>query len=265
MKIFISADIEGTAGIAHWDETEQGKHLYDHFALQMTREVVAACEGAIAAGADELFIKDAHDSARNIDPDCLPECAKIFRGWGRHPYSMMAGLDHSFDGVFFTGYHSGAGSDENPLAHTMNGNILKLDINGLGGSELLINCLTAAYEHVPVYCVCGDAGLCDWVTHVNPNIQTVPVCEGFGNGSISIQPALAVKRIRETTERALRLPRESCLFPLPEAFDVTVEYRPHFMAKRAGFYPGAEQVGPRTVRFHANNYFDVLTFFSFVL
>ena len=35
-KLFISADFEGTAGVAHWDETEQGKFLYDHFAKQMS-------------------------------------------------------------------------------------------------------------------------------------------------------------------------------------------------------------------------------------
>ncbi|MDO4549463.1 MAG: M55 family metallopeptidase, partial [Clostridia bacterium] len=130
MKVFLSADIEGTAGIAHWEETEHGKFLYDHFSRQMTREVAAACEGAIAAGADEILIKDAHDSARNIDPDALPECARIFRGWGREPYSMMAGLDKSFDGVVFTGYHSAAGTDFNPLSHTMNQGILAIRING---------------------------------------------------------------------------------------------------------------------------------------
>ena len=46
MKLFISADIEGTSGIAHWNETERTiPHDYDYFAGQMTREVTAACEG----------------------------------------------------------------------------------------------------------------------------------------------------------------------------------------------------------------------------
>ena len=114
MKIFISSDMEGTAGIVHWDETEKGKDGYSHFSAQMSREVAAACEGANAAGAKEILIKDAHDSARNINPELLPENVRIFREWGRHPYSMMAGLDETFDGVFFTGYHSAAGMNTNP-------------------------------------------------------------------------------------------------------------------------------------------------------
>ena len=51
MKVYISADIEGTAGIAHWDEAEKGKPGYDLHAEYMTGEVIAACEGALAAGA----------------------------------------------------------------------------------------------------------------------------------------------------------------------------------------------------------------------
>lgn len=35
-RIFLSADIEGTCGIAHWDETELGKPDYEPFRHQMT-------------------------------------------------------------------------------------------------------------------------------------------------------------------------------------------------------------------------------------
>lgn len=63
-RIFLSADIEGTCGIAHWAETELGKPDYEPFRRQMTREVAAACEGAFAAGCEDLLIKDAHDSAQ---------------------------------------------------------------------------------------------------------------------------------------------------------------------------------------------------------
>ncbi len=265
MKIFLSADIEGTCGIAHWDETEPGKIGYGHFQEQMTREVAAALTSAAEAGADELFVKDAHDTARNLNPEALPRTAKIFRGWGRHPYSMMAGLDKTFDWVMFTGYHSEAGSDRNPLAHTMNLGILEVTINGMPGSELLINCLTAAYEGVPVAFVSGDKALCEWIRSVNPNIETAPTCEGVGNGSISIHPEAALERIRAGVKKALQKPRADMMFPLPESFDVTVAYRDHFAAKRAGFYPGAKQLGPRTVGYQAMDYFQVLTFFSFVL
>ncbi len=264
-KLFISADIEGTCGIAHWDETEKTKADYEYFQQQMTREVKAACEGALAAGYDDILIKDAHATGRNIIPMELPEKARILRGWAKHVYIMMAGLDDTFDGVVFTGYHAAAEMPTNPLSHTMNGRNNHVKINGVLCSELMLNCLTASMLSVPVYCVTGDKGLCDWVQSVNPNIRTVPVSEGCGNGSLSIHPALAVKKIRETVEEAVKQPKEACMFPMPKHFDVEINFKQHYDALSGSWYPGAVQSGPRSVRFESDSYEAVLRFIYFVL
>ncbi len=264
-KIFLSADIEGTCGIAHWDETGKNKPDYTPFADQMTREVAAACEGVLAGGADEILVKDAHDSARNIHPEALPEKARLFRGWARNPYIMMAGLDETFDGVLFTGYHSGAAMNGNPLSHTMNTQNNHVKINGILAPELMLNSLTAAMLKVPVLMVTGDKMLCEWVKTMNPNILTVPVNEGLGNGSVSIHPALAVRRIRETAEKAMALDPKMCQFPLPDHFTVEINYKEHYLAYRNSFYPGCVQVDSRTVRYEADAYMDVLKFLLFCL
>lgn len=73
MKIYISADIEGITGITHWDKTEKTKSDYQKFSKQMTDEVRAACEGATKAGTKEIWIKDDHDSGRNIVAADLPQ------------------------------------------------------------------------------------------------------------------------------------------------------------------------------------------------
>ena len=144
MKLFISADIEGTAGITLWEETEYGHPRYAYFAEQMSREVAAACQGALEAGCTDILVKDAHDSACNMIPSMLPEEVRIFRGWGSDFMSMMSGLERGCDGVFFTGYHAGAGMDTNPLAHTVNTRNNYVRINGMIAPELMINGLTAA-------------------------------------------------------------------------------------------------------------------------
>ncbi len=264
-KLFISADIEGTCGIAHWDETEKGKESYAYFAQQMSREVAAACEGALRAGATDILVKDAHDSARNINPELLPQCARILRGWCQDPFCMMAGLDDSFDGVVFTGYHSPVGTDFNPLAHTMTTGLSAITINGEVCSELMISCLIASMLKVPVYCVTGDEGLCRWISKKLPSVVTVPVSSGMGNGSVSIHPALAVERIRAGVEAALSIPKERLMYPMPGSFHVEISYKKHHEAKRAGLYPGASQTGPNSIAFDSESYMDVLAFFSFVL
>jgi D-amino peptidase len=265
MKIFISSDMEGTAGVAHWDETDSGNAAYARFARQMSLEVAAACRGAIEAGAEDVLVKDAHGSARNIDPALLPRQARIFRSWGSHPYVMMAGLDNTFDGVMFTGYHSAVSSDANPLAHTMNGQNIMVTINGEVCSELFMNCLTAAYEGVPVLMVTGDAGICEWVQTKNPNIAVMPASTGVGNGSISIHPELSVERIEETAARAAAGDKSQCLFPMPDHFRAEISFKNHYNARAGGFYPGAVQTDSRTVAFEADDYMDVLKFFFWVL
>ncbi len=264
-KIFVSADIEGTCGIAHWDETQIGKPGYESFAQQMTREVAAACEGAEAGGAADVLVKDAHDSARNIDPRQLPRVARIFRGWGRDPYCMMSGIDDSFSGAMFTGYHSAANTDGNPLSHTMNTDLLHVTINGETASELYINCLIAAMHRVPVLLVTGDTMLCDWVKTKNPNISTVPVCQGVGNGSVSIHPDVAVERIYDAARQAVADDPAKYAFPLPERFDLAVTYRQHYLARRNGFYPGARQLDARTIAYVTDDYMDALRFMLFCL
>jgi D-amino peptidase len=109
----------------------------------MTAEVVAACEGAIAAGAAEILLKDAHGSGRNILGSRLPECVRLIRGWSGHPLCMVQELDDSFDGIVFLGYHSKGGTDGNPLAHTLSLKVHRLAINGETASELLMHSLAA--------------------------------------------------------------------------------------------------------------------------
>ncbi|MDL2318768.1 M55 family metallopeptidase [Eubacteriales bacterium OttesenSCG-928-A19] len=264
-KLFISADIEGTTGIANWDETEYGQRDYDYFRRQMSREVAAACEGALEAGYEDVLVKDAHSTGRNIIPELLPESARILRGWTQELFVMMAGLDKTYDGVVFTGYHSAAEVPANPLSHTMNGKNNHVRINGELASELMINCMTAAMVGVPVFCVTGDRGLCEWIQSVNPNIMTVPVSEGMGNASMSIHPNLAVRRIRETVKEAVKQQKEKCMFPLPAHFDVEINYKQHFDAKNASWYPGCKQTGARTVAFSSDSYDAVLRMLYYVL
>lgn len=267
-RIFISSDIEGTCGIADWDEAMPGKADYEPFRRQMTREVRAACEGAFAAGSDGIFIKDAHDNARNLIADELPEGIEIFRGWGNDVHSMLSGLDASFSGVLLTGYHSSSNTDTSPLSHTMNLKNTSVRINGIQASEMLINTYAAALYDVPVLMVTGDLGVCEAARRINPHVHIVPVNRGRGDGMISIHPREAVRRIRETAELAVR---EGLEHPerfrvdLPNHFDVEVEFRYHAFARRAGFYPGVRQTGPRTVLYSSDAYYEVLRFFLFCL
>lgn len=265
MKIYLSADMEGTAGIVHWNETTADHPQYAYFREQMSREVAAACEGALAAGATEILVMDAHDSARNIIPTMLPEQARLFRGWDDTPEMMVAGLDETFDGVLFTGYHAAAGTDFNPLSHTMSLKVFTITCNGKLLSEFDINAMAAAALGVPVFFLSGDKGVCQAALQANPGMLTVATSEARGSGAISLQPDAAVKQIKATVEQALRLSRADCLYPLPPYFQIEVRFKEHLPAARASHYPGVTQTDAKTVAFEAETITDVLRTFFFIL
>lgn len=265
MKVFISADLEGTAGVVSWPETEMSNAFYPYFANEMTEEVRSACEGALSMGADEILVKDAHDYARNINPLKLPETVKIMRGWTRGPESMMAGIDTTFDAAAMVGYHTACATNGNPLAHTMNTNNEVVTLNGQIMSEFMMNAYTAAWYKVPVAFVSGDKMLCESAKQLIPAITAVPVSEGTGDAAVSLHPLAAQRAIQAGMERALQGDVAECLLKLPEKFVAEIRFHEHYRAYHASFYPGAKADGMKTVTFEAADYYDILRFFMFVL
>lgn len=272
MKLFISADIEGTAGIVDWKETQPGDQ-YGYFAGQMTKEVAAACKGALAEGATEILVRDAHDSARNLDPSAMPRQVRLLRSWTGGPACMMDGLDGTFQAAAMTGYHTCAGSDGNPLAHTMNLGVEKVTLNGMDCSEFTLNAMYAAYRKVPVIFLSGDGMICEMARALCPAITTVAASQGVGGGSIGLHPEEAVERIQQGMAQAVKRLRglleagegSDCMIPLPEHFILKVHYREHKKAYTASFYPGAAKDGAKTVIYEADDYMDVLRFVMFCM
>lgn len=266
MKVFMSIDIEGVNGICSWDETEANHPRYREFKEQLQREVSAACRGALKAGATEIVIKDAHDSARNLSILDLPKEVKLLRGWEGCPCSMMAGLDETYDAVVFIGYHSASRSNGNPLSHTMNtSRVYHVKINGEFASEFTINSLYASYLGVPVAFLSGDLNLTNLVKEVNPNIRTVATKEGRHGAVISKHPLVTCEEIEAGVEKALKENLKEKFVPLPKEFDCEVQYKKHNDAFNASFFPGAKQTKSDAVSFKTNNYYDALVAFKFIL
>ncbi len=154
-KIYISVDMEGVAHVVN-AQTASGQFDYERGRRLMTAEVNAAVEGCLAAGAGEIVVSDSHGNAQNIIPEDLNENALLIRSFPR-PLLQMEGIDSSFDGVIFIGYHPKEGTPEANLAHTIWGTKFeKIKVNGLVVSEALFNAAVAGHFGVPVIMVCGD-------------------------------------------------------------------------------------------------------------
>ncbi|MGZ4596943.1 MAG: M55 family metallopeptidase, partial [Actinomycetes bacterium] len=56
MKVFISADLEGVAGVVDWSQCRVGEPGHAEGARLLLGEVNAAIEGAVEAGADHVTV-----------------------------------------------------------------------------------------------------------------------------------------------------------------------------------------------------------------
>lgn len=265
MKIFISADIEGVAGSTFKEECRMGNEEYKEFAKQMTREVLAACQGAFEAGASEILVKDGHGQANNIDFFQMPEGVRLIRGKSGDPYNMMYGLDDSFHAVIFIGYHAGAGSSGSPLSHTSTGATNYIRINGLEASEFLINSYTAETNGVPVVFLSGDEEICRQAREINPNIKTFSTKEGQGAATINISSKEALEGIKSGVRDSLRGSLSRAHIDLPEEFEEVISFKDHTQAFRMKFYPGMERVDDHTIKLKTDDYMDIITANTFVL
>lgn len=264
MRIYISADIEGITGVSKWAETNKGKQDYEIYREQMTREVAAACEGAMEAGADYLIVKDAHEDGKNLIHSMLPKNVKVISGWSNHPYSMVEGLDESFDAAIFIGYHSGAHSNGSPLSHTLYPEkVRSMTINGEPADEFLIHAYACYNIGVPVVAVSGDGDLMRQIRDFNSQIKTIAVQEGFGGGIVSIHPDLALERIKRGVNKSLEQ-LSQMTYEVPEDYELVIEFVNHPDAYKFSFYPGAEQVSEYVIRFSSKHYMDILTLLLFL-
>ena len=213
MKIFISSDMEGTAGVVNWDQCRPGQHDYEHYRGLLQDEVNAAIDGAMPAGGHEFLVNDSHGRMANLRPEQLRGEASYLSGHHK-PLYMMQGLDESFDAVFFVSYHGSASAGPATLSHTYNpAAIAEVRLNGEVAGESGINSLVAVAYWVQVVLVTGDQTTAHELQRFWPRARAAVVKQSISRfAAESLHPAraqqLITQRAREAVEE-LRDLRES--------------------------------------------------------
>lgn len=247
MKVFLSTDMEGTAGVVDWaqcagdgPEAVAGRRL-------LLDEVNAAIEGAVAGGATEIVVNDSHSTMRNLPAGALAGQASYISG-AHKPLYMMQGLDSSFGAVLFVSYHGSAGAPAG-LSHTYNPRaVVEARLGGVVTGEAGINALVAAHYRVPVVLVTGDRCACEEAAALIPGIHQAPVKEHVSRSAAhSLHPARACALIREMAEKAVA--GAAGAQPPPSAGPLEVSVRTTDIAEAATWVRGVTRTGPRELRF----------------
>ena len=155
MKVLISVDIEGVAGVYHAEQVRAGNPEYERARRLMALEASAAIAGAFDGGATEVYVNDSHGGFRNMPPDLLDARAQVIQGKPRY-LSMVAGVELGVDGVCMIGYHSRS-KGRGILAHTINSfAFARIAINGVEYGEAGLYGALAGEFGVPVAFASGD-------------------------------------------------------------------------------------------------------------
>jgi D-amino peptidase len=254
MKVYISVDMEGIAGISHPNPTGRGDSGYPAAVELMVGEANAAIEGALAGGADDILVNDSHGGMYNLRPADLHPAARVLQG--QKAWSMVAGAgpEAAFDVALFVGYHARAGHPTGTIAHTYSDRPTLSQLNGRPVGETGLNAAILGVWGIPVGLVAGDDALAGEVADWLPWAERVIVKTGSGgNAAASVHPTIARDLIRSGAEHAVRRAAAGDLRPLVVGPPVVVEvdYRNAIAADYAAIVPGAERVGDRGVRFEA--------------
>ncbi len=266
MRIYISVDMEGVAGVVHEDQTNpldpRCAGEYARFRRLMTEEANAAISGALEGGATRVLVNDSHWTMRNLLAEELHAGAELLSG-GPKTFSMMEGIDRGWDLAAFIGYHAKAGTVNAVLDHTYTDIIQDVRLNGQSVGELGINAALAGAFGVPVGLVSGDQALAaETKALLGDGVRTVQVKEAVSrHAARSLPPARACALIREGMCQAVAQtskgnPR-SRPFVVASPISVEVDFERTVQADHAAMAPGFERRGPRTVGFSHQSYVEV--------
>lgn len=269
MKVYISTDFEGVAGIVDWDQIMVGSHDYDMGRRLLLGELNAAIDGASKAGATEFVVNDSHSTMRNLEPDLIHGKATLITG--RHkPMYMMEGLDSSFDAIFFLGYHGSIGASQAILSHSYNPRaIWEARINDQIVGETAINALVASHYGVPIALVTGDQVTAVEAEQLSPSPVGVAVKRSISRfAAESLHPEVARQRISAGATHALTAGRPASppRFPTPTTLELT--FLTADMAEMAAWLHGVEVISgqPRTIRYTSDNLLAIFrTFVTMVM
>jgi D-amino peptidase len=265
VKVLISADMEGVAGVVTGDQLSPTGFEYERFRGFMTAEVLAAIQGARDAGATSIIVTDAHGNGENLLIERLPEDVTLIRSWPR-PLGMVEGLDSTVDAVVFLGYHAATTNPAGVRAHTLSSATLTaVALNGTPVPEAGINAAIAGHFGVPVVAISGDdVAVAEAQALLGP-IEGAVVKRAISfHSAATMTPAMAQALIREKVKAGVS--RRATLKPyvLRKPIRLEVGFKNYRPAEVLSYLPIVERTSAHSIGFSGKDMIQVSRFLEFL-
>lgn len=266
VKVYISADMEGVAGAVTSDQLGPPGFEYERFRGFMTDEVLAAIEGARAAGATEFLVSDSHGNGENLLIEKFPKDIQIVRSWPR-PLMMMEGIDGSFGAVLFIGYHTSTTNPAGVRAHTMSSaNLADVRVNGVPVPEAGLNAAVAGHFGVPVAMISGDDAIVKEAQSLLGPIEGAVVKWALGfHSARTLTPEAGCDVIREKARAAIERIRELKPYQVKTPVTLDLRFKNYRPAEVLAYLPIVERTDAHSIRYRGKDMLEVFRFLEFIL
>jgi len=266
LKIYISADMEGVVGVVTNEQLGPQGFEYARFREFMTQEVNAAIEGALAAGATQIVVSDSHGNGQNLLIEKLHKDVTLVRAWPR-PLMMMQGIDETFAGAVFIGYHTGTTNSQGVRAHTMSSaRLADVQLKGVSVSEAGINAAIAGHFNVPVIAVSGDDAVVKETQALLGDVEGAVVkwASGF-HSARTIMPDASYQIIRDKVTKAVRRIKDFKPYKLSGPIQVDVRFKNYRPSEVLSYLSIVQRTDAHSIRFTGKDMIEVSKFLEFIV
>jgi D-amino peptidase len=250
LKIYISVDMEGVAGVVTADQLLPGGFEYERFRHFMTDETLAAVRAAKQAGATEIVVSDSHGNGENLLIEAFPKDVRLVRSWPRHG-AMMAGLDKSFAAALFIGYHASTSNIKGVRAHTFSSaHLTRVVLNGNPVTEAEFNAAYAGDFAVPVIFASGDdAAIAEIMARLGA-MDTVITKTTLGfHAAETLTPAASCDLIFEGVLHAMAQRTQRRAYTVTKPVTLELSFKNYMPAEVLSYLRSVDRVDSHTIRF----------------
>ena len=265
-KIYISADMEGVVGVVTNEQLGPQGFEYQRFREFMTQDVNAAIEAAFEGGATEVVVSDSHGNGQNLLLEKLPRNITLVRSWPR-PLMMMQGIDETFAGAIFIGYHTGTTNPQGVRAHTISSaRLADVQLQGRSVSEAGINAAIAGHFNVPVIMVSGDDAVVKETTNLLGDVEGAVVKWSLGfHSAKTIMPEAAYLLIREKVKKAMGRIKDFKPYILKAPIRLDVRFKNYRPSEVLSYLNVVERTDAHSIRFTGRDIIEVSKFLEFIM
>jgi len=266
MKIYISADMEGVVGVVTNEQLGPQGFEYARFREFMTQEVNAAIEGAVAAGATQIVVSDSHGNGQNLLIEKLPKDILLVRSWPR-PLMMMQGIDETFAGAIFIGYHSATTNSQGVRAHTISSaRLADVRLKGISMSEAGLNAAIAGHFNVPVIMISGDDVVVKETQALLGDVEGAVVkwASGFHSAK-TMMPEASYQLIREKVQKAVGRIKDFKPYKLTAPIQLDVRFKNYRPSEVLSYLSIVERTDAHSIRFTGKDMIEVSKFLEFIV